>query len=351
MADAIRLGWRGRYGAHPNPRVGCVIVSQGRVVGRGWHERAGGPHAEVNALAEAGPAAAGSTVYVTLEPCSHEGKTPPCAEALIAAGVGRVVAAMTDPFPAVAGRGISALEAAGIDVSRGLLEAEARRLNEGYLSRIERHRPFVRMKIASSLDGATAMQSGESRWITGAEARRDVQRLRAASGAILTGSGTVLADDPSLTVRDIEVPAQPLRVVLDSTLRTPPSSKLMSAPGQTQFVCIDDTRRSGLEDAGASVYRVAARDNRVDIDSVLEILSDQDINDVLVESGPVLAGSLLESGSVDEVVIYQAPHIMGSQTRRMFATPSWQALDARFGLTVTDMRRVGSDMRITARPR
>ena len=194
------------------------------------------------------------------------------------------------------------------------------------------------------------MQSGESQWITGAEARRDVQRLRAASGAIMTGSGTVLADDPSLTVRDIEVPVQPLRVVLDSTLRTPPSSKMLSAPGRTQLVCIDDARRSRLEDAGASVRRVAARDNRVDIDEVLEMLAEQSVNDVLVESGPVLAGSLLGSGSVDELVIYQSPHIMGNQTRRMFATPTWQALEARFGLTVTDMRRVGSDTRISARP-
>jgi diaminohydroxyphosphoribosylaminopyrimidine deaminase/5-amino-6-(5-phosphoribosylamino)uracil reductase len=351
MADAIRLGWRGRYGAHPNPRVGCLIVRDGEVVGRGWHERAGEAHAEVNALAEAGSAAAGATVYVTLEPCSHEGKTPPCARALIDAGVGRVVAAMADPFPAVAGQGLASLAAAGIAVSTGLLEAEARKLNEGYLSRIERGRPFVRLKIAASLDGATAMQSGESQWITGTEARRDVQRLRAASGAVMTGSGTVLTDDPSLTVRDFAVPAQPLRVVLDSTLRTAPSARLLSLPGETEIFCVDDGRAAGLRAAGASVRAVAARNGRVDVDAVLASLAGRDINDVLVEAGPTLAGSLLECGAVDELVIYQSPHIMGSHTRRMFATPERQTLDARYGLVVTDTRRIGADTRIIARPR
>ncbi len=350
MADAIRLGWRGRYGAHPNPRVGCVIVRDGEVVGRGFHARAGGPHAEVHALAEAGERARGGEAYVSLEPCNHRGRTGPCVDALLDAGVSRVVAAMRDPYPEVAGQGLARLAANGVATAVGLFEAEARALNEGYLSRLERGRPFVRLKLAASVDGATAMASGESQWITGEPARRDVQRLRAMSGAILTGIGTVLDDDPSLTVRDVDVPTQPLRVVLDSELRTPPEARLFASAGDVLVCCTTDAGREPLEAAGADILLAAAEDRRVDVDAVLGELAARGINDVLVECGPTLAGQMLSSGRVDELVIYQAPHIMGSETRPMFATAAWQMLDDRLGLKVTDVRRVGADTRITARP-
>ena len=350
MADAIRLAWRGRYGAHPNPRVGCVIVNGGAVVGRGYHRRVGEAHAEVNALAEAGRDARGADAFVTLEPCNHQGRTGPCVDALLGAGVRRVVAAMADPFPEVAGKGLERLAANGVDVSVGLLEAEARRINEGYLSRLERGRPFVRLKIAASLDGATAMRSGESQWITGSAARRDVQRLRAMSGAVMTGIGTVLDDYPSLTVRDLEVPTQPLRVVLDSRLRMPAGARLFDTDGAILVCCADDSAAAPLIGAGADIMVAAADDGRVDVGAVLAELAACGVNDVLVESGQTLAGQLLATGQVDELVIYQAPHIMGSETRPMFATAAWHALDDRLGLEITDVRRLGDDTRITARP-
>lgn len=355
MAQAIRLAWRGRYGAHPNPRVGCVLSRDGAIVGRGFHAEAGQAHAEVAALADAGSAARGASAYVTLEPCNFHGKTPPCTEALIDAGVSRVVAAMPDPHPRVSGQGFAALRDAGIEVDVGLLEGEARRLNAGFVSRFERSRPFVRLKIAASTDGATAMTSGESQWITGPPARRDVQRLRAASGAILTGVGTVIDDDPSLTVRDIgmgvtEIGRQPLRVVVDSALRMPVESRLLSLPGDVLVCCIDDARRAALEACGAEVLKLEAEDTRVALGQVLETLARREINDLLVECGPVLAGSLLQARLVDELVIYQSPHIMGSETRPMFATPTLTALGERYGLDITDLRRIGRDTRITARP-
>ncbi len=350
MADAIRLGWRGRYGAHPNPRVGCVIVNGDEVVGRGFHARAGEGHAEVNALAEAGDRARGADAFVSLEPCNHQGRTGPCVDALLDAGVGRVVAAMQDPFPEVAGQGLARLAENGVATAVGLLEAEARALNEGYLSRLEQARPFVRLKLAASTDGATAMASGESQWITGEAARRDVQRLRAMSGAILTGIGTVLDDDPSLTVREVDVPAQPLRVVLDSQLRTPPEAKLFSTAGDVLLCSTTDAGREPLEVAGAEVLISPADGQQIDVAGVLRELAKREVNDVLVECGPTLAGHLLSTGLVDELVIYQAPHIMGSETRPMFATATWQKLDDRLGLNVIDVRRVGADTRITARP-
>ena len=351
MARALRLAWRGRFSAHPNPRVGCTIVREGRVVGEGWHEIAGGPHAEIVALTEAGERAGGATVYLTLEPCAHHGKTPPCADALISAGVSTVVAAMADPYPEVSGKGFAALQAAGIEVRTGLLENEARRLNEGYLSRVERARPFLRLKIAASLDGGTAMLSGESRWITGPEARIDVQRLRAASGAVLTGVGTVLDDDPSLTVREPGLCAsQPMRVIVDTRLRTPPDAKLLGLPGQTLVFCSDSRKRGGLERAGATVIELPERNGRVCVGNALEDLAGRGINDVLAECGPTLAGSLLADGLVDELVIYQSPHIMGSETRSMFNTPDWRSLNDRRSLEIIDVRRVGGDTRITARP-
>lgn len=351
MARALRLAWRGRFGAHPNPRVGCVIARDDRIVGEGWHEIAGGPHAECVALAEAGAQAKESTVYVTLEPCAHHGKTPPCSDALIAAGVSTVVAASADPFPEVAGKGFAALRGAGIEVRVGLLENDARRLNEGYLSRIERGRPFLRLKVAASLDGGTAMLSGESRWISGPEARRDVQRLRAASGAILTGVGTVIDDDPSLTVRDPGLcPHPPLRAIVDTRLRTPHHATLLGLDGQTLIYCSDARKRERLERAGALVVELPERNAHVCVDEALKDLARRGVNDVLAECGPTLAGSLLAEDLVDELVIYQSPHIMGSETRPMFETPAWQTLSDRRSLEIHDVRTVGRDTRIVARP-
>jgi diaminohydroxyphosphoribosylaminopyrimidine deaminase/5-amino-6-(5-phosphoribosylamino)uracil reductase len=351
MARALQLAARGKYTAHPNPMVGCVLVRDGDVVGEGWHEMAGEPHAEVNALRAAGEQAQGATAYVTLEPCAHSGKTPPCATALIEAGVSRVIAAMEDPFAEVAGRGLEALREAGIDTEVGLMESTARSLNAGFISRVVERRPRVRLKVAASIDGAIAMSSGESQWITGPEARADVQKLRARSGAIMTGIGTVLADDPSLNVRaqDLDTRGlQPLRVVLDSRLRMPLSAAMLALPGQTLVCCTGDHDGAGLEGAGAEVRDFGAHGQVVNVFEVLAALGEREINDVLVEAGPLLTGYLLEKDLVDELVIYQSPHIMGSNTRGMFQTPSWTALADRRNLEITDVRHVGVDTRITA---
>ena len=353
MSRALRLARRGVYTAHPNPRVGCVLVKDDQIVGEGWHRKTGEAHAEVAALQAAGVDARGATVYVTLEPCSHQGKTPPCVDALIAAGVVEVVAAMVDPNARVAGHGHSALEDAGISVRTGLLQDEAAALNAGFLSRMQRGRPLVRLKIAASLDGRTAMANGESQWITGEAARDDVQRLRAASGAVMVGIGTVLADDPSLNVRSEGIDnggMQPLRVVLDRSLKMPASARMLDLPGTTIIFCTHDKNRGALEAAGASVQLVAGQDKATDLAAVMGKLADLEINDVLVEAGPTLAGSMLACGLVDELVIYQAPHIMGSESRGMFVTPSWQTIDQRLNLEVVDVRNIGPDLKITARP-
>jgi diaminohydroxyphosphoribosylaminopyrimidine deaminase/5-amino-6-(5-phosphoribosylamino)uracil reductase len=350
MARALQLAARGRYGAHPNPMVGCVIVRDGAVVGEGWHALAGEAHAEINALEAAGGAARGATAYVTLEPCAHHGKTPPCADALVEAGVSRVVVAMQDPYEEVAGRGLARLLEAGIDAEVGLMQATAEALNEGFIARVTRGRPFVRLKVAASLDGGTAMASGESQWITGPEARRDVHRLRACSGAVMTGIGTVLADDPSLTVRDVDSRGrQPLRVVLDSRLRMPPGARMLTLPGETLVCCLPGHDDAPLAAAGAEVLVCGAHGDVVNVFEVLAALAEREINEVLVEAGHRLAGYLLEKDLVDELVIYQSPHIMGSNTRGMFATPAWEALADRKTLTIREVRRVGQDTRITAR--
>ena len=352
MTRALQLAARGEYSAHPNPMVGCVIVKNDEIVGEGWHQRAGEPHAEINALAAAGNKAKGATVYVTLEPCAHHGKTPPCAEALISAGVGKVIAAMRDPFDQVAGRGLKMLGDAGVETEVGLMQSGAESLNAGFICRVTRNRPFVRMKVAASIDGAIAMKSGESQWITGPEARQDVQRLRARSGAIMTGIGTVLADDPSLSVRlkDLDTGgSQPLRVLLDSRLRTPISAGMLTLPGATLVCCTGKHDHSRLRDAGAEVRSYGSDGATVNVAEVLEDLARRGINDVLVEAGPGVTGYLLENELVDELVIYQAPHIMGSETRGMFHTPSWSALADRKALEIIDVRRIGGDTRITAR--
>ena len=352
MAQALRLAENGLYTAMPNPVVGCVMVRDGAVVGEGWHAVAGEDHAEIHALKSAGEKARGATVYVTLEPCAHHGKTPPCAEALVQAGVAKVVIGLGDPNPEVDGRGIEILEAAGIEVQTGVLTDPIQRQLEGFLSRVTRGRPFVRLKMACSLDGCIAMASGESQWITGPEARADVQRLRARSGAIMTGIGTVLADDPSLTVRDPDIDTrgrQPLRVVLDSRLRMPLSAEMLALPGQTIVYCTSDADQRSLVGAGAEVAKVGRRDGRVDARQVLEDLGARGINEVLVEAGPELAGALISDDLVDELVIYQAPHIMGSETRGMFTTPAWTALSDRRALDIIHTCQVGPDTRITAR--
>lgn len=353
MAQALRLARLGRYTARPNPCVGCVLVNDGRMVGEGWHQKTGDAHAEVNALKQAGESAAGSTAYVTLEPCSHTGKTPPCVAALVDAKVAAVMIAMVDPNPRVSGTGVAALEHAGITVRMGLMQSEAAAINRGFIARMTQGRPFVRLKVAASLDGRTAMASGESQWITGEPARQDVQRLRASSGAILTGIETVLADDPALTVRDAEIlkhGAQPMRVVVDSRLRISPRARMLALPGDTLVYCVTGAGQQAIAEAGAEVCVVTAAAGQVDVSVVLADLANREINDVLVEAGPTLSGSLLEAKLIDELVIYQAPHIMGSETRGMVTTPAWQTLQQRLELEILDTRKIGADIRIVARP-
>ncbi len=352
MARAIELAEHGVYGAHPNPMVGCVIVHDGVVIGEGSHERFGEAHAEINALDAAGESAKGSTVYVTLEPCSFEGKTPACARALVRAGVRRVIAAMQDPHERVGGEGFETLRGAGIEVDVGLLQAEAEALNPGFIKFHRTGQPFVKLKIATSLDGCVAMANGQSQWITGPEARDDVQRLRARADAILTGIGTVLADDPSLTVRLPELAdddRQPMRAIVDSRLRMPLSSRMLDLPGETRVFCVDESNKAGLEKAGAGVFKTAAVAGQVDLAEVLRILGADGAPDVLVEAGPGLAGALVDANLVDELVIYQAPHIMGSETAPMLRTPTWQALSDRRELDIIERKPVGNDLRITAR--
>jgi diaminohydroxyphosphoribosylaminopyrimidine deaminase / 5-amino-6-(5-phosphoribosylamino)uracil reductase len=350
MAHALRLAERGLYTTDPNPRVGCLLVKDGRVVGEGWHERAGEPHAEVHALRAAGEAARGATAYVTLEPCCHHGRTPPCTQALIRASVARVVAAMPDPNPKVASQGIAELEQAGIPVQIGLLETEAERLNPGFLSRMRRGRPFVRIKLGVSLDGRTAMASGESKWITGEPARADVQRLRARSSAILTGVGTVLADDPSLTVRDFDIGRQPLRVVVDGHLSLRSEARLLRLPGKTLVVTAedDDDYAEPLLVAGAEVLVLPAGPDRVDFATLMQDLAQREVNELLVEAGATVCGALLKAGLVDELVVYMAPHLLGSSARGMFSIPGLEVMTDRIALEIRDVRAVGEDWRITA---
>jgi diaminohydroxyphosphoribosylaminopyrimidine deaminase/5-amino-6-(5-phosphoribosylamino)uracil reductase len=363
MARAIELAWRGLYTTQPNPRVGCVLVKDGAIVGEGWHRKAGEPHAERNALADAGANARGATAYVTLEPCSHHGRTPPCADGLIEAGVARVVAAMTDPNPQVAGSGMARLAEAGIVTETGVLENDARALNPGFIKRMTSGRPYVRCKMAMSLDGRTAMANGDSKWITGQDARRDVQRLRARSDAILTGIGTVLADDPSMNVRlDVdELPGveseaylrQPLRVVLDRRLRLPLDARMLSLDGQTVVItdAVDMTRVEPLLAAGARVTELPAGHHGVDLGIVLDYLASRELNEVLIEAGPTLAGAALATGIIDELVIYMAPHLMGDAARGLFHLPGLEQMANRIDLSVTDIRAVGPDWRITAHPK
>lgn len=356
MAEAVQLARRGIYTTHPNPNVGCLIVAGGEVLGRGWHRRAGEPHAEVYALREAGEGARGATAYVTLEPCSHTGRTPPCADALLEAGVARVVVGMQDPNPQVAGQGIERLRKAGVRVESGLLETQVRELNPGFISRMERGRPWLRLKLAASLDGRTAMASGESRWISGPEARLDVQRWRARSSAVMTGMGTVLSDDPSLNVRleasqlyGVEPVRQPVRVVLDSQLRLPPQARLLSLPGETLVMTVNDNAaaRSALEQAGATVCVVELLNGKPSPEAVLGELAERGMNEVLLECGPTLAGAFMSAGLVDELVLYLAPHLMGDTARGLFHLPGLEKMQDRIALQWQDIRKVGETLRVT----
>lgn len=355
MAEALRLAELGLYSTDPNPRVGCVLGKDGRIIGRGFHRQAGEAHAEVNALRDAGKLARGATVYVTLEPCSHVGRTPPCAEALIEAGVVRVIAAMQDPNPKVAGRGFEKLRVAGIGTATGLMETEAQALNPGFISRMKRNRPWVRSKFAISLDGRTALKTGASKWISDPAAREDAHRWRACSSAILTGSGTVIADDPALTVRldgGETVWRQPLCVVVDSALRTPPTAKLLSSPGQACIATldVDAERHKPYIKAGAELLVLPAKGAHVDLAALMRSLADRECNEVLVEAGPVLNGALLQAGLIDELIVYMAPHLLGDTARGMFSIPALSEMQARKVMKLIDLRQVGGNIRMILRP-
>lgn len=352
MAEALRLADCGAYTTRPNPRVGCVIARDGAVVGRGWHQRAGGPHAEVFALREAGERARGATAYVTLEPCAHHGRTPPCADALIAAGVARVVAAVEDPFPQVAGAGLERLRAAGIAVDAGLLADDARELNRGFFSRIERGRPWLRVKLAQSLDGRTALHNGVSQWITGAAARADVQHWRARSAALLTGAGTARADNPRLTVRlDADTPVvAPLRVVLDARLDAlAPDCHLLDGSAPTLVVHGDGVAAPAAR-PGVDYLAVPLRDGRLDLAALLAELAHRGVDELQVEAGPVLAGALFAAGLVDELLLYVAPLLLGSAGLPLLTLPTLSEMSGRWPLRVVDRRLVGDDERLLLRP-
>lgn len=352
MAHALCLAERGIYTTQPNPRVGCVIAHGEQVVGTGWHQRAGEPHAEVFALREAGEAAHGATAYVTLEPCAHFGRTPPCADALVAAGVARVVIAAEDPFPQVAGNGIAKLRAAGVAVESGLLREPARELNIGFFSRIERARPWVRVKLAMSLDGRTALANGESQWITGEAARADVQRWRGRSSAILSGSGTVLADNPRLTAREVEgeggTPMPPLRVVLDTHLRTSVGSHVLDATAPTLLMHAADAP-AALHLAAVERVAIAVHAGHLDLAAVLAELARREVNELHVEAGPTLCGALFAQGLVDELLLYVAPVLLGDQARPLLQLPSLAAMADRWQLKVLDQRALGQDWRLRLR--
>ncbi len=362
MARAIELAKKGLCSTHPNPRVGCVLVKDGQVVGEGFHRCAGEPHAERNALAEAGGKAKGATAFVTLEPCFHTGRTPPCSKALVDAGIARVVVAMEDPNPRVAGRGCQQLREAGIDVTLGVLEAAAHELNPGFIKRMEQGLPYVYCKLAMSLDGRTAMANGESQWITEQAARKDVQRLRARCDAIVTGIGTVLADNPSMNVRlgaaDLDgLPSddyrlQPLRVVLDRHLRMPADAKMLTLDGATLVATLpgNEALNPALLEAGAEVISVPGKDGGLDLEQIIRDLADREVNEILIEAGPTLAGSALAAGIIDELIIYAAPHIMGDGGRGLFHLPGMERMDQRIELQFKDVRMVGRDLRLTALP-
>ncbi len=363
MARAVALASKGLETTQPNPRVGCVVARGERIVGEGWHERAGEPHAEIHALRAAGAEAAGATVYVTLEPCSHQGRTAPCVDALIGARVGRVVFAVTDPNPRVNGRGAQTLRNAGIPVASGLLEQEAAQLNPGFLKRMRTGRPWVRLKLAMSLDGRTALASGASQWITGEAAREDVQHWRARSSAILTGIGTLLSDDPRLDVRLPEPPSgprpKPVRVVLDSRLRTPPDARIFSTDGAVLILTADtaagregefERKRRRLVSHAAVEAIAADGSGRPHLPDVLDRLGREEINELLVEAGATLAGAFLQQSLADELLLYVAPKLLGPQARPLLDLQEIRELHQAPRFAFVELSRIGADLRLRLRP-
>jgi len=368
MQKAIDLAKKGLYSTKPNPAVGCILVKEGLIIAEGWHQKAGQPHAERVALANAGDKAEGSTAYVTLEPCSHYGKTPPCADALIEAKVARLVVAMQDPNPLVSGQGIQRIKNAGIEVAVGVLESEAIAINLGFIRKMEKQLPFVRLKLASSLDGRTAMENGESHWITGEESRQEVHKIRALSGALITGIGTVLADNPSLTVRlsgaDLaklnltQENCHPLRVVLDPNLSMPENAKMLSLPGRTILMTSKETVDRSPEiielfhHKGVEIVAVSAQDDHLDIESVLSYLAkEENINDVMVESGAIVAGAFMQSGLVNELHSFIAPSLMGNAAKPMFVLPEIQSMNQKINLQIQSIDRFGEDVRLILIPK
>ncbi|MDH3637268.1 MAG: bifunctional diaminohydroxyphosphoribosylaminopyrimidine deaminase/5-amino-6-(5-phosphoribosylamino)uracil reductase RibD [Gammaproteobacteria bacterium] len=352
MARTLQLARRGVYTTDPNPRVGCIVVKDGQVLGEAWHARCGEPHAEVLALRQAGAAARGATLYVNLEPCCHQGRTPPCTDPIIDAGIARVVTAVEDPNPSVSRGGIDTLRSVGIDVDVGLMQQEAEVLNRGFLQRMRNGAPWVTLKIAASLDGRTAMASGESKWITGGAARADVQNLRAQSSAVLTGIGTIEADDPRLTVRLGSAERQPIRVVADSRLRISQSARVFSDPGAVLVAAaIEDPERAGeLSRKDADVVVVPGADGKVDLPELMRELANREINELLVEAGPTLSGAMLGAGLVDELVVYMAPQLLGSDARGMVTVPGLDRLDQRLEFDIKDVRMLAHDLKIVSAP-
>lgn len=351
MTQALRLAAQGLYTTTPNPRVGCVIVKQGHVLGTGAHLKAGEPHAEVHALRAAGEQARGATAYVTLEPCSHFGRTPPCADALVSAGIHRVVVAMQDPNPLVAGQGIARLQAQGMAVTVGVCEAQASALNPGFILRMtDGQRPYVRLKVAASLDGRTALSNGVSQWITSADARKDVHHWRAQSCAILTGIGSILHDDASLTVRDVTTTRQPLRVIVDSQLRIPLTAKVL-ADGQAliAYVQAEAGKLAALQAMGVRTLQLPNPQGQVDLPALLQALAALPCNEILVEAGAILNGAMLQAGLVDELLLYYAPKLMGDQAKGMFGLPAFSQMQQVLDLQVQDLRQFGQDIRLQAR--
>jgi len=350
MRHALGLAALGINNTDPNPRVGCVLVRDEQVVGEGWHERAGGPHAEVCALQSAGEDARGATAYVSLEPCAAQGRTPPCTAALVEAGVARVVYAVADPTPQMQG-GAAQLHQAGVQVAGGLLSAEARELNVGFFSRFERHTPWVRVKLGASLDGRTALANGESRWITGPQARADAQLFRARSSVVLTGAGTVLADDPLLNVRLHGASRQPARAVLDSQLRTPAAARIYGpeAPSMVFTASDDEKKRGLLRERGVSIESVPGSDAGLELPAVMARLAALGMNEVWVEAGARLSGALLAAQLADELVIYMAPCLLGPQAQPLAQLPELQRLEDRLALRFESVQQLGPDLRIIAR--
>ena len=355
MAEALRLAERGLYTTDPNPRVGAVVVKDGKVIGSGFHRKAGEAHAEVLALQEAGAAAQGATLYVTLEPCAHQGKTPPCADAVVAAKLARVVVAMTDPNPLVSGNGFEKLAAAGIATAQGLMEAQARALNPGFISRMTRKRPWVRSKLAVSLDGRTALADGESKWISGEASRWDVHHWRARSSAVLTGIGTLLKDDPSLNVRLEGEWLQPKKIVIDPNLSTPPDAKVFKQHPDSVYIATtieDEEEHELLNNVGANIQVFPEKSSgMMDMKLVLEILAELECNEVLVEAGAGMNGPLLAAGLIDELIVYMAPNVLGDTARGMFSLPPLAGMDQRREFEITDIRKLGQDLRLMLRPK